>query len=204
MLRLLRKLLRVKDNDHVEFWVTHAFLLASTVLGVYLAASAGLDSAIKFERVNAIREAHNLRTALLEELEDNVELVESWLVEFDEGRGRHLSGESQNLDLYIWEAMGEHPATFDIDGSELTAVRRYYRKVGLLKDKLCHGSHSFWPVKQLREATAEVRSTLLESMRSGLEQSAALLATHGVEVRAPAAAPQREQQPAPETAAPGK
>jgi hypothetical protein len=32
---------RVREKDNAEFWVSHLIVLASTVLGVYLAASAG-------------------------------------------------------------------------------------------------------------------------------------------------------------------
>jgi hypothetical protein len=41
----------VDGNEDLKFWVSHLIILLATVLGVYLAASAGLKSAVQFELI---------------------------------------------------------------------------------------------------------------------------------------------------------
>jgi hypothetical protein len=53
-------------------------ILLSTVLGVYLAAQAGYNTAIQFEVTRGEREAYYLRRALLEEVKSNLRSVDEW------------------------------------------------------------------------------------------------------------------------------
>ena len=118
----------VKDRPNREFWFGHFLVLASTVLAVYLAASSGLKTSIEFELIKGDRDGYYMRTALLAEVNDNVESMERWGAEYRSGKARNFIGKSDDfkLDDYIWLAMRDNPATFQVPSDILTGIRRYY------------------------------------------------------------------------------
>ena len=115
-------------NKNREFWFSHLVVLVSTVLGVYLAASAGLKTAIEFELIKSDRDSYYMRAAFLDELRDNADKMESWGKEYRGGKARKFIGNPDDfkLDDFIWLTMRDNPGTFEIPGEILTGVRRYY------------------------------------------------------------------------------
>lgn len=69
---------KVRESGNLEYWVSQAVVLVSTVMGVYLAAQAGYSTAIQFEVTRGEREAYYLRRALLDEVKSNLRTVETW------------------------------------------------------------------------------------------------------------------------------
>ena len=43
------RIFKVRETGNAEFWISHLMIMASTVLGVYLAAQAGYKAALEFE-----------------------------------------------------------------------------------------------------------------------------------------------------------
>ena len=80
------KLLSIPKNSSKEFWISHTIVLFATVIGVYLAASAGLQSALQFEIIKSDRDSYFLRSAMYDELKDNVEQMETMGTEFINGQ----------------------------------------------------------------------------------------------------------------------
>jgi hypothetical protein len=132
----LNKLFSI-SNKSKEFWFSHVIVLLGTVFGVYIAASAGLKTAIEFELIKSDRDSYFMRSALLEELKDNINTIETWGKEYRGGNARKFIGKPKDfhLDTYVWITMQDNPGTFEIPAEILTTIRRYYRKteVGLAK-----------------------------------------------------------------------
>ena len=78
----LLRLFKVRESGNKEFWLSHAVILLSTVLGVYLAAQAGYRTALDFEVTRAQRDSYFMRVALLDELNDNIEFAEKFATVF--------------------------------------------------------------------------------------------------------------------------
>ena len=133
----LTNLFNVSNNTNREFWFGHTLILLATVLAVYLAASAGLKTAVEFELIKSDRDSFYMRSALLDEARDNAEQIETWVKEYRGGKARKFIGNPEffKLDDYIWQTMKDNPGTFEIPSEVLTGVRRYY---GLSENTLRH------------------------------------------------------------------
>ena len=69
-----------------EFWIGNLFVVFSTVLGVYLAAHAALETAIQFEAVRADRDSYYVRTSLHNELKYNIDVYEEIINNYRDGK----------------------------------------------------------------------------------------------------------------------
>ena len=117
------------NSKNKEFWFGHLVVLVATVMAVYLAASAGLKSAVEFELIKSDRDSYYMRAALLAEVQDNVQTFEQWGAEYRSGKANKFSGKSTDtfrLDDYVWVAMQDSDGTFEIPSDILTGIRRYY------------------------------------------------------------------------------
>jgi hypothetical protein len=76
-------LFKVRESGNVEYWISQAVILVSTVLGVYLAARAGYSTAIQFEVARGEREGYYLRRALIDEVKSNLSSVDEWSGNFE-------------------------------------------------------------------------------------------------------------------------
>jgi hypothetical protein len=125
------RLLRVREKDNIEFWVSHLLIVVSTIVGVFLAAQAGFDKALQFEAIKTDRENYYLQSALAAELEDNLDNVAAWGADFVGGGAQGFKGQAEKyrLETFVWEAMKETPNTFQIPAEILTPIRRYYRDI---------------------------------------------------------------------------
>jgi hypothetical protein len=115
------RIFRVRESGNAEFWIANLVVMASTIIGVYLAAQAGFKTALQFEVARSERDGFYMRRALLDELKDKLE------PDFREGASqshfrfvffavrhlddvlvqrRHSSGRSEDEDLRL----GNHEA----------------------------------------------------------------------------------------------
>lgn len=129
-LNFLRRLLLPRDKNNAEFWVSHLLIIASTVLGVYLAASEGYHVAVTFERVKSDRQSYYLQSALLSELRDNIDHMERWRTRYQtvsknifRGRGREI-----RLETHVWDGMAGSKSAYEVPVSVLNGIRRFYRR----------------------------------------------------------------------------
>jgi hypothetical protein len=123
----LLRLFKVRESGNKEFWLSHAVILLSTVLGVYLAARAGYRTALDFEVTRAQRDGYFMRVALLDELKDNIDyaekLAEVFIVKQGESWGESL--DDFKLQSFVWETMKQQNTTFQIPADILSAIRRF-------------------------------------------------------------------------------
>ncbi|MEQ1864729.1 MAG: hypothetical protein ABL996_08750 [Micropepsaceae bacterium] len=176
---------RVREKDNLEFWVSHALVIFSTVLGVYLAASAGYDAALSFESLRGDKQGYFMRRALSDELSDNLNSAEKWTGYFLEGDAWRFEGKPEDypLQTYVWDSMKASDVTFELAPKILTEVRRYYRNTQLSVRDMVSGSSASRPAaEELRKETKRVRAEILPLLDGDLKSLKAKLAARGVRV----------------------
>src|SRR6516162_2510309 len=77
------RIFKVRESGNAEFWLSNLFIMASTIIGVYLAAQAGFTTALQFEVARSERDGYYLRRALLDEVKDNLDSVDDWSQSFE-------------------------------------------------------------------------------------------------------------------------
>ena len=125
------RFLSVSGKPNIEFWFTQCIILASTVLGVYLASFAGFRIAVDFDRYQSLSDVSYLEKSLEAEFVDNIERVEQWIAEYPEApmkwHARELTPEATHrLDDMVWSTMRYSPRTFEVHPEIITGVRRFY------------------------------------------------------------------------------
>ena len=131
---MIKNLLEVEKSKTKEFWLSNLVILISTVLAVYLAARAGLATAVEFEMVRSDRSSYYLQSSLLDEFKDNTDLAlklsEDSMDKEPDKKGKrkvfqYLGKNKHEIDTYVWTAMLESSETFEIKSQILTGIRRY-------------------------------------------------------------------------------
>ncbi len=122
---------KVRETGNKEFWISHAVVFLSTVLGVYLAAQAGYRTAIDFEVTRSERDGYFMRVALLDEVKDNLALAEKFAAVFIAQKGESWGQNLEDFKLkdYVWRTMQQQSTTFQLPGEILSAVRRFNETV---------------------------------------------------------------------------
>lgn len=189
MLRSLRSFLRIEKNTTKEFWLSHILILISTVLGVYLAAKAGLDTAIKFELVQSDRNSYYLQASLRDEFDDNTKRVIAMCEAIMDDRYALYLGQKdkQILDKYIWTTMQESDDTFQVPSKVLTGVRRYYNMADNVIYSITRAEYgNSWnlnysrQIQPLLEATKKARKEILPAMDKELQRLKSRLEKHNI------------------------
>ncbi len=121
-----------------EFWIGNFFIVFSTVLGVYLAAHAALETAIQFEAVRADRDSYYVRTSLHNELEHNIGVYEEIIKNYRDGKsGYSKNSQWQNHpEYFVWESLKSSPALLTTPPEILAGVTNFYKYSGLVIEKL--------------------------------------------------------------------
>ncbi|QMU61120.1 MAG: hypothetical protein GKR92_05150 [Gammaproteobacteria bacterium] len=121
-----------------EFWIGNFFVVFSTVLGVYLAAHAALETAIQFEAVRADRDSYYVRTSLHNELENNIDVYEEIIKNYRNGKsGYSKNSQWQNHpEYFVWESLKSSPALLTTPPEILAGVSNFYKYSGLVIEKL--------------------------------------------------------------------
>lgn len=146
------QIFKVRESGNAEFWVSNLVIMASTILGVFLAAQAGYRTALDFEIARGERDGYYMRRALLDEVEDNLRAVDGWSRNFEKVLRANISADyflpedgwitywadkngwdnsnrtpdEIKMQTFVWETMKEQSITFQLPPQLLSAVRRYY------------------------------------------------------------------------------
>jgi hypothetical protein len=177
--------LRVREKDNLEFWVSHLIVLASTVFGVYLAASAGYDTAVAFDRLQSDKQGFYMRRALGDELADNLKEAEKWTGYFIEGDAWRFEGrvEDYPLQTYVWDAMKVNDATLALPPKVLTEVRRFYRMTNLrVRDMVSRTGASRSAAEALRKDVKRMRAEVVPLLAKDTKDFAGRLTARGINV----------------------
>jgi len=184
------KIFRVRETGNLEFWISHAVVLLSTVLGVYLAALAGYKTAIEFEAVRTDRDGYYLRRALLDETKQNLDwgdkMAQAALADAREG-GAHFNMGRQTAQTFVWETMKQQSATLQLPPDTLAAIREYYADVdGHVKAITKPMTPSDFRVKEAmawQTETKKVRDAAVRTLERDLAEMRTELTAKGIKLR---------------------
>lgn len=145
------QIFKIRETGNAEFWISNLMIMASTILGVYLAAQAGYRTALDFEIARGERDGYYMRRALLDEVQDNLRAVDDWSRNFEKVLRANISADyflpedawitywadkngwdnsnrtpdEIKMQTFVWETMKEQSITFQLPSELLSAVRRY-------------------------------------------------------------------------------
>jgi len=188
---MVKELFHIDKNSNKEFWLSHLVILLSTVIAVYLAAKAGLDSAVEFEMIQSDRNSYYLQASLLDEFKDNTDQVTEMCNICSDGRYSLYLGQKNkhDLDKFVWTAMQDSADTFEVPSVILTGVRRYYKSADSLIYSISNADYGkSWNynysrhIPELLEETKTTRGKLIPIMEKELKRLKGRLHDKGVEI----------------------
>lgn len=154
-----------------EFWIGNFVVVLSTVLGVYLAANAALETAMEFEALRSDRDNYHLRTSLREEFDRNLGALDGIAAVLEEHGYRYQASIAAfpKMRFFVWEAMKTAPQTLATPSHILAGVQSLYDEAQeLLRRSETHRIGPAYLAEQLRELTAATRAGLLAEMDADL------------------------------------
>lgn len=175
--------------DHGElkktgFWLNQAFMIISTIVGVYLAAQSGLEQALKFDTLNKMEDNYYLRMSLYDELEDALNDLDAY-AEFltKNPSSQAIKEHKPMLEKYIWHTMQYNPTTLETPSYILSDVRRFYSKADRTLDQVERWAiGSRHAAELLKEQTAEFRQGSLKALLNSAEHLKQLLEKEDIRV----------------------
>ena len=171
-------ILDFSKRDNVLFWISQMAVVASTIVGVYLATSEGLKSAIDFHSLTTLEKKYYTLNALRQELTSNNDLIKQYterLLNKDEN-GEVVShngiGTMPDLNWFVWTTMTNSSETLDLPVDILSDANRYYLNLAKTMDTLqrSHGREVLWDGKALAKLTDETKAGLLQRIDQQLAE----------------------------------
>jgi len=125
--------------------------MISTVLGVYLAAHSGLETAIEFDALSSDRDNYYLRANFRDEIRYNISITEKFIVSINKFGSFHRSN-YPSFQSYVLDTMKEQPNTLKTPNVILNGTLQYYDRINfLLKQKKSGGFNVIVLAKKLRK-----------------------------------------------------
>lgn len=121
----------MSDLKDPSYWVGHLIVILATVLGVYLAATAGYKQALKLHLLESDKGTYFLAESIYQELRYNNENMVGYLDSVKDKSlvfNEHIEG--IKLNDFIFQAAKESESTFEIEPKLLNEVSNYYFVVG--------------------------------------------------------------------------
>lgn len=164
----------LKPGSMGQFWLTQVFVIASTIIGVYLAASVGLQEALRYEQLVNQRDLYYMNESLKAELDDNLQTLDQFVADLKNPNIRYVPQRRPDFSRYIWDVMGESSVTFQMPAKILTGVRRFHGNVDTLLDNLDNKIFSKAVVQErLKQQSMQLRKetfSLIEELKTDLQQ----------------------------------
>ena len=114
-----------------SYWVGHLMVIVATILGVYLAATAGFNQALKLDLLQSDRGTYYVAESLYQELSFNNTNMEKYLDRTKDKNAvfkEHIAG--IRLNEFIFNSAQESESTFEIEPKLLSEVSNYYFTTG--------------------------------------------------------------------------
>lgn len=210
MPRRLLRVFKVRESGNAEFWISNLMIMASTILGVYLAAQAGFRTALDFEVARGERDGYFMRRALLDEVKDNLDSVDEWSKNFERVLRNQISEEyflptdswvtywsdkngwsnsnrtpdEMKMKTFIWETMKQQTITFQLAPELIAAVRRYYDNMdGNIKDVRSKDPKAGPAAKSILDDTKRMREEIVPAFEKDIAELRSDLSKRGVPVK---------------------
>ncbi|WP_298441258.1 hypothetical protein [uncultured Ferrimonas sp.] len=168
--------------DHSEltssaFWIGHTLMIIATVVGVYLAAQAGLKQAIIFDDVTARQNNYFLRQSLYEELADNIGSLREYDKQYLSRNisSNQLKANAPNISRYVWETMKYSQITLETPSYFLGETRRFYAQVD---DIIAKAEASFYSSQYASGLMTKQLDRMAHEVLPKLKSNTATLATY--------------------------
>jgi hypothetical protein len=210
MARGVLRILKVRESGNAEFWVSNLFIMASTIIGVYLAAQAGFSTALQFEIARSDRDGYYMRRALLDEVKDNVAAADEWSAGMEKTLRNRISADyflptdnwvdywsekggwqssrikpdEVKMQTFVWETMKQQTITFQLAPQLLSGVRRYYDAMeGNMKEMLGTDWKSAKAAKAIVEDTKRMREEIIPAFERDIAELRDKLTKTGVPLK---------------------
>ncbi|WP_372972331.1 hypothetical protein [Marinobacter sp.] len=181
---------KLKDMDHDDlgksgFWIAQLFVVIATVIGVYLAAHAGLKQAIIFDSLASQESSYYLRKSLHDELLDNVATLRAYASDTLSRNPpqSELVNNRPVLSRYVWDTMRYSPHTLEVPSGFLTGARRFGHEADAIIRKAegrVYGAA--FAATQMNQLLDRVEERLLPGLRKNYQSLARELAEQGIDV----------------------
>jgi hypothetical protein len=206
----ISRIFRVRESGNAEFWIANLVVMASTILGVYLAAQAGFATALQFEVARSERDGYYMRRALLDEVKDNLASVDEWSETFEKALRNRISDQyflpsdtwpgywsdkngwsnagivpdDLKMKIFVWETMKQQAITFQLAPELISAVRRYYDGMDSnMKDVQGHEWKAGPAAKAILNDTKRMRDIILPAFEKDIAELRSSLQARSVPVK---------------------
>ncbi|HZV20100.1 MAG TPA: hypothetical protein VE986_00990 [Hyphomicrobiales bacterium] len=204
------RIFKVRESGNAEFWISNLIVMASTIIGVYLAAQAGFTTALQFEVARSERDGYYLRRALLDEVQDNLGSVDDWSRSFEKALRNRISEtyflpsdtwvgywsdkngwsnagivpDELKMKTFVWETMKQQSITFQLPPELISAVRRYYDNMeGNMRDIRSRDWQAGHAAKAILEDTRRMREDVVPAFERDISELRASLQAKSVPIR---------------------
>lgn len=156
-----------------EFWIGNLFVVFSTVLGVYLAAHAALETAIEFESVRADRDSYYVRTSLHNELNQNISVYEKIIDNYRNGKGGYHKTDqwADHPEYFVWDALKTSPALLTTPPNILEGVTDFYNYSEIVMEKFSKrgpSNDTIYMANQFEERINEFKAGPMQLLEKNL------------------------------------
>ena len=133
----LKEKLAKADHSDLKtsgFWISQSFMIIATIVGVYLAAQAGLDQAIVFDDITSKQSNYFLRQSLYDEVDANIIMLRKYNEEYFSRAvpKSELKQHTPKLRQFVWESMKFSPATLETPSYFLREIQAFYAELDQL------------------------------------------------------------------------
>ncbi|GAA3965079.1 hypothetical protein [Allohahella marinimesophila] len=179
---------KIKQLDHGDlqksgFWVSQVFVVLATIIGVYLAANAGLEQAIRFDSIIAKEHNYYLRASLHDELQDNARELRGYVKDVLGRNPANLKDQHPALSQFVWETMRFSPATLETPSLFLTEGRRFYADTASIIEKVeNHFYGATYAAKLLTELLDRMEQDTLPKLKANYQALGESLKADGVQI----------------------
>lgn len=187
MVRLKQSLQKMDHRDigSSGFWIGHLLMIIATIVGVYLAAQAGLAQAIKFDQYSDMQSNFYLRQSLLDEVNDNVRLLRKYEEQYlsKSVANATLKLNHPELNTFVWETMKFNASTLETPSFYLTSIRRFYSNSMALVNKAEQRQlGSTFAADQLKNELDYIDAEVIPSLKANCDELAENLTEFGINV----------------------
>lgn len=113
------------DIRKASFWVSNLFIIAATVLGVFLAATQGFEQAVQFDNLRGDKNNYYMRQSLRGELADNAGYVKEYIAKVS----NQVVSPQLVLEDFVWNNMTYAANALETPTELLREAQRFHRRV---------------------------------------------------------------------------
>ncbi len=171
-----------QEARRLSFWISQFFILAATVLGVYLAANQGFKQALAYGDIQSARNNYYLRKSLQNELTDNLVLVRAYMQKIEKG-GIADRKMPFRLDTFVWESLKFSNSTLETPSDLLAESRNFYRQVADIHERVVNNDYGVGHAIKLLSALVErMEKDVLPKFETNVSEIKAGLKKQGIDV----------------------